>query len=311
MALDPIPELIRQVDRQRLRDNLFYLSRDPLPFRKLNYTLPGHAKSTLDEADDFIQAQLESWGYAVKKEACPVQAFRRDLAKPAAHQYSRPEPDDPWYTAYNLYATRVGAAHPEQIVVAIAHQDSQSWIDSPGAYDNAVGTVATLEIARVLREYTPARTIRFVFCNEEHTPWTSVTAARRARERGDDVVALFNLDGLGSKSQADADAGRRTCVTGYAKPEGKWLADLMVEVNETYGIGLIQTTCVQPIGNDDGSFVKEGYLSAVHNAGSKPQAGPNYHREGDVPELVDVENVALAAMASLAAIVRVAGSRVA
>ncbi len=43
-----------------MRKNLFYLARDPLPFRKLNFTLPGHDKNTLHEADDYIAGKLES-----------------------------------------------------------------------------------------------------------------------------------------------------------------------------------------------------------------------------------------------------------
>ncbi len=61
--VDPIPSLIAQVDAQRLRADLFYLSHDPLPFRKLNYTRPGQTRCSLYEADDFIQARLEGYGY--------------------------------------------------------------------------------------------------------------------------------------------------------------------------------------------------------------------------------------------------------
>ena len=58
---DPVLDLIEEVEEPRIRENLFYLAKDPLPYRKLNYTLPGHEKNTLYEADDFIQRQLESW----------------------------------------------------------------------------------------------------------------------------------------------------------------------------------------------------------------------------------------------------------
>ncbi len=308
MSHDPIPDLIRQVSAEEMRAALFYLAQDPLPYRRVNYTLPGHTQSTLDEADDYIQAQLESWGYAVEREGCPVQAFRRDRAKPITAQYSSPLPEDPWYTAYNLYARTPGSARPEEIVVAVAHKDSQSWIDSPGAYDNAVGTVASLEIARVLGGHRPARTICFLFCNEEHWPWTSVTAARRARERGDHIVAVFNLDGLGGKGTAEIEAGLKTNVTVYVGPEGERLAELMAEVNQAYGLGLRQSSYQAPApGDDHGSFINEGFLAAVANIGSYPYADPNYHQEGDAPERVDSENLVLATQASLAAIVRMAG----
>ncbi len=62
---DIIPDFIKQVSQERLEENLFYLAKDPLPYRKLNYTIPGHKKNTLYEADDFIQSKFESWGYEV------------------------------------------------------------------------------------------------------------------------------------------------------------------------------------------------------------------------------------------------------
>jgi len=52
--------LIWAVGGQRMTEHLFYLSEDPLPYRKLNFTLPGHEKNTLYEADDYVARQLES-----------------------------------------------------------------------------------------------------------------------------------------------------------------------------------------------------------------------------------------------------------
>ncbi len=306
MTKDPIPGLMARIRQRRLREQLFHLAKDPLPYRKLNYTIPGHEKNTLYEADDFIAAQLEASGYPVEREGVQVQAFRCDTSKPKASQFAPPAEDDPWYTAYNLYAKKTGTTQPDEIVVVMAHKDSQSWVDSPGAYDNAVGTVGSMEIARVLSEYAARRSIWFLYCNEEHTPWTSVTAAEKARARGDKIIAVFNLDSMGGKSQADIDAGRKTNVALYTEPEGKRLAELMCQVNEEYDIGLIQSTArrKQP-GDDDGSFVKAGFPAAVMNVGSYPYADPNYHRETDVPEAVDLENLQMAVQASLAAIVRV------
>lgn len=302
MAVDVIPELIAQIDIERLRTHLHYFSRNPLPFRKLNYTRPGQAKCSLYEADDYLQAQLESYGYSVEKEGVQVQAFRCDTSKPKAHQYSRPEPEDPWYTAYNLYANKVGAVHPDKIVLLLAHKDSQSWVDSPGANDNGVGTVALLEIARVLSEYTPQLSFRILFCNEEHRPWTSVTAAEGARDRGNNLVAIFNLDGLSRGTPADKAAGRQTNVTLYTESEGERFADLMAKVNETYNLGLIQRKFQRERpGDDDGSFVNAGFPHAVMNIGSYPYGDPHYHTENDVIENVDFENLVTSAQLSLAA----------
>ncbi len=296
--------LLKAVDPKRMSKHLFYLAKDPLPYRKLNLTLPGHGKNTLYEADDYLAAKLEAAGYHVEREGVQVQAFRRDTTKPKNAQYSPPKPEDPWYTAYNLYAEKKGRSHPEKIVVVCAHKDSQSWIDSPGANDNAIGTVGVLEMACVLAQYNPECTIRFLWCNEEHTPWTSKTAAQRAKERGDNIVAVFNTDGIGVKTAAETAAGKKTNVTAYTKPEGKRLAELMAEVNTRYAIGLEQRMVerTRP-GDDDGSFVLAGYPAAIINIGSWPYGDPEYHAEGDVPERCDVKNAALTVQASLAAIV--------
>ena len=247
MAEDPIPGLIELVDGERMKADLYYLAKDPLPYRKLNYARPGASKCTLYEADDYIQEKLESCGYTVEREGVPVQAFRCDTSKPKAHQYSPPMPEDPTYTAYNVYAEQKGTARPEEIILLLAHKDSQSWVDSPGANDNGVGTVGLMEIARIVAAYEPQRTIRFLFCNEEHRPWTSVTAAERARDRGDRLIAIYNLDGLGRSTPEDREAGRQTNVTLFTEDEGERFALLMAEVNETYIQDIYQ-------GHDQGMF---------------------------------------------------------
>lgn len=301
--MNPVRALMHQLSEENLHRHLFCLAKDPLPFRKLNYTLPGHEQNTLYEADAFIEAQLRGWGYEVEREGCPVKAFGYDESRPKHHKYVAPPPDAPTYIAYNLYAKKTGRRVPQEIILVLAHKDSQSWVDSPGAYDNAVGTVAVLEMARVLADYPCERSLWFLFCNEEHTPWTSVTAAQRCRERGDNLIAVFNLDGLGGKSDEDIAAGRKTNVTLYTAPEGKRLADLMAEVNEVCQIGLAQSSYQRPQpGDDDGSFVKAGYGCAVANIGSFPYADAQYHLEGDVPERVDIVNVHLSAQATLAAV---------
>ena len=283
---------LARVDEDRLRHDLFYLSKDSLPFRKLNYTLPGHERSTLDEADDFICSQLQAAGWPVEKEAVQVQAFRCDAAKPKAHQYSPPAPEDPWYTAHNLWARRTGSTHPDEIILLCGHKDSQSWVDSPGAHDNATGTAGLLELARVLGQVPLRHSVWLLFCNEEHTPWTSVTAAEGCRERGDRLAAVINCDGWGARTEAQAEADEKSHGIQYTCDEGRWLADLMVRMNEEYGIGLTQYVSQRERpGDDDGSFVQAGYGAAIMNGGGGAGTYPYYHREDDVPEYVDVESV--------------------
>ncbi len=301
-----IQSFIDKVEQERMTQDLLYLCSSPLTFRKLNYTRPGAEKCSLYEADDYITAQLEAAGYITESEGVKVQAFRCDASKPKSSQYSIPHADDPWYTAYNLYARKTGADVPDETIVICSHKDSQSWVDSPGAYDNVVGTIANIEIARLLAEYNSRRNLCFLFCNEEHIPWTSATAAQNAAERGENIVAVFNIDSIGGKSAEAVTAGRKTNYTLYTTPEGKVLADLQTRVIEEYGIPLEQHLYErQAPGDDDGSFVKAGFSAAIANLGSYPYANPDYHAETDTADRVDMENVALATQAILAAIMQV------
>lgn len=301
---DPaIAELVARVSEDELRGTIFCLAKDPLPYRKANYTRPGQTKSTLDETDDYVEAKLRGWGYRVEKEAHRAQAFRCDETRPRHHWYAAPLPEDPWYRIYDLNVRTAGAVRPDEIICLVAHKDSPSWIDSPGAHDNAVGTAGALEIARVLAGHPLQRSLWILFCNEEHMPWTSVAEAGAAKARGDDLIAVINLDALGGKSQEDRDAGRKTNVTLYTLPEAEPLTRLMAEVNEIYQIGLEQSTYLRKgPGDDDGSFVNAGYPAAIANFGSYPYADPNYHEAGDTAESVDVPNVRMTVQATLAAI---------
>lgn len=301
-----IAAALQRIDPERIRKDLFHLSKSPIPYRKANLTLPGHAKSTLDETDDFLTERLRKLGYSPWKEAVKAQAFGFDASKPRRSAYAMPKPDAPWYELQNVYAEKRGQRKPDEIILLLAHKDSQSWFDSPGAYDNGVGTVTILEFARVLAEYASQRTIRWLWCNEEHRPWTSVTAAKNAKARGDNLIAILNVDSIGGKSQAETDAGKKPNVTLYTKPEGKRLADLVARVNQEYRIGLEQRVLARTSpGDDDGSFINAGFPAAIVSIGSFPYADPNYHDSGDTPEKVDLPNVHLAAKAILAAVLHV------
>lgn len=286
-----------------MRQGVRYLSHDPLPRRVLNHTLPGHSLCTLYEADAWIMAQLQACGYLCEQDDTLVQAFGRDYAKPLAHQYAAPPPGAPWYTAHNVIAKKQGSEVPDELIIVLAHKDSQSWIASPGANDNAIGTVGVLEVARALAAYQPRHSLWFLWCNEEHTPWTSVTAAVNIKTAGLDVLAAINVDGIGVK--APRDAGKMTNVTRFVTPEGERLADLMADLNAEFHLGLAQSKhrSERP-GDDDGSFINAGFPWAVCNTGSIPYGDPNYHTEGDTYDKVDYANAVVAARLTLAAVLR-------
>jgi hypothetical protein len=290
-----------KVDKDRIMKGVYYLSKDPLPRRVLNWSLPGHSLSTLEEADKWIMEQLTKEGYKPETDETKVRAFGRDRSKPITQQYAKPADDAPWYTAHNVIASKIGSEFPDDLIIIVAHKDSQSWIPSPGANDNAIGTCGALELATALAGYKPKHTIRFIFCNEEHTPWTSITAAKNIKASGANVLAVINVDGIGVKPPEQA--GQMTNVTRFTTPEGERLADMMADLNTRHSIGLKQSKYKsQRPGDDDGSFINAGFPWSVLNIGSMPYGDPNYHQESDVAEKVDYENAKLAVKLTLAAI---------
>jgi hypothetical protein len=301
-----IREAIEKVSADRIRRDLFYLCRDPLLFRKVNYTRPGQIDCSLVEADEYIRDQLQSAGYDVETTYYQVQAWRCDKTKQPPNQwFSEPDPSDPWYDAANLEATRRGQEHPEEIIQLISHKDSMSWIDSPGAHDNGTGTVANMEIARILADCPLKRSARFLFCNEEHWPWTSRFAADAAATRGDRIIAALNQDGLDARSDADMLAGKLIHSIAYSTDEGKPLAEFIESCAGRYGISLDVRTRFKPnVNDDDGMYIKAGFRTTVMNTGGGGDT--EYHLPGDIPERVSLENVVRSTQLILAAVLEIA-----
>lgn len=158
-----IEQALQRISGDRMRSDLLPLSREPLPFRTANHTRPGQQVDSLTAADAHIRGQLQAAGREVVTTVHRLQALRRDSTKPLHHGYCAPAPEDPAYDATTLEATRQGAARADEFVQLVAHQDSMSWIDSPGAHDNATGTVVNLELARVLATCDPARSVGLQF----------------------------------------------------------------------------------------------------------------------------------------------------
>ncbi len=296
-----IASLLSDVSEENIKRHLFYLSKDPLPCRRINCTIPGHETCTLYEADDYIAACLEKYGYIVEREGAQARPYRRDETREKHAQHGQPWAEDPWYTLYNIHAVREGRELADDVLVMIAHKDSQSWVDSPGAYDNAAGTASLLEIARVLGNRAMRHALHVVFCNEEHAPWTSITAAATIHRRYRHVLAVINQDSPGRKRPEDTDLV--TCTTYYTTPEGKRLAEFMGHINRTYELGIAHDVFEHDgPRNDDGSFIKEGIPVAVHNGPIHSYRNPYYHTEEDKPERIDLNNVTQIARLSLAAV---------
>ncbi|MBW2276013.1 MAG: M28 family peptidase [Deltaproteobacteria bacterium] len=136
-------------------------------------------KDQLDRTADYIEAELRKADYDVESHWYEVSGDR----------------------VRNLDVLLRGRSRPEQYVVVGAHYDSAE--DSPGANDNGSAVAAVLELARIMRNDEPARSVRFVAFVNEEPPWFqtddmgSLRYARACRERGDDITAMLSIETIG------------------------------------------------------------------------------------------------------------------
>jgi hypothetical protein len=105
----------------------------------------------------------------------------------------------------NVVARLPGTARPERQILVSGHYDSRTIAGcdgegfAPGANDDASGTAAVLELARVLSPYQFRATILFVaFAGEEQGLFGSRHYAAAARQRGDHLIAMVTNDIIGN-----------------------------------------------------------------------------------------------------------------
>jgi Zn-dependent M28 family amino/carboxypeptidase len=101
----------------------------------------------------------------------------------------------------NIEFELVGRDNGKEIVIVGAHYDT--CLGTTGANDNASGIAAMMEIARLVKDSTIDRSIRFVaFVNEEPpffqtNEMGSYVYARSCRERNDNISAMISLETIG------------------------------------------------------------------------------------------------------------------
>ncbi len=105
----------------------------------------------------------------------------------------------------NIFAEILGTQYPQQRYIICAHFDDRPYADpAPGADDNASGVAATLEAARILTGYSLPYTVVFGFWNyEEGGLFGSQAYAAMAKSRGDQILAVINIDMIGWDGNGD------------------------------------------------------------------------------------------------------------
>lgn len=218
------------------------------------------------------------------------------------------------YSGRNVVAEVRGSTQPERVFIVGGHLDSISnvpYSNAPGADDNATGTAATMVLARLLRDYQPAMTVRFVhFTAEEQGHWGSKVYAASLRQRGEQVAGYFDLDMIGWDGNGDRVVEIHTAYG----PKSNALADQYLERNTRYAVGLTfeRKTGTASRFSDHASFWDNDYASflIIENFFTDAIANdrnPYYHNTGDLPSRVDFDYVARIARVTMAALVELAG----
>ena len=151
-----------------------------------------------------------------------------ETLRAAGHEVTRQRYEAQGVDCANLEITIPGRRRAGEIVLAGAHYDTVPG--SPGADDNASGVAAILELARLLREAQPARTIRLVAFVNEEPPFFfwgemgSKVYARAARDRGDDIRVMLSLEMLGCFSDRKGSQNYPPLLGHFYPEQGNFIA---------------------------------------------------------------------------------------
>ena len=188
----------------------------------------------------------------------------------------------------NIIATQTGVTNPNNIYIISAHYDSTH---NHGADDNASGTAAIIELARILSSYCTENTIKYALWDQEETGLNgSSYYAQQAQANGDNILGNFNIDMMGCDGNNDRafDIDVRPYVNSVAMSTQitSILADhFPTDVNNVTSdeIHLIATV-VNPgtFDSDHSSFWARGYSAILFGENwATNDITPGYHSNND------------------------------
>lgn len=184
---------------------------------------------------------------------------------------------------YNVVADLTGTETPDLYYITGGHYDAivypgDPFAGCPGADDNASGTAAAMEIARVLKlgNVQPTATIRFVlFAAEELGLNGSYYYTAQALASGEKIALMLNMDMIGHEPDT---AGYDVQLNQYAGSE--WIGDLATELAADYcSLGTFTMTFNETIGSDSDPFFLSGYPAIFFQ---EDHFSPEYHQMIDV-----------------------------
>ncbi len=152
------------------------------------------------------------------------------------------------WNAHNVICKKLGTIEPNKFIILGAHYDSYNtqsdpMVYAPGADDNASGTAAVMEIARVLADIPTRKTIIFVpFGAEEIGLVGSNYYSGVALANGWDIELMLNFDMIGWNPDETPNVWVKTDPASYAYAElasqlGSSRTTLLPYINTSAGGG--------------------------------------------------------------------------
>lgn len=302
-------------------------------------------RNTLSEQNDPKRGigAARDWLYAEFLKAAEASGGRMTVEKQSYEQPKATRIPQPTIVT-NVVATLKGT-QPEssdRIYVVSGHYDSMcnsptdAKCDAPGANDDASGTAAVLEMARVMAKHQFEATIVFMaVAGEEQSLLGSTHFAEQAKQKNWNIDAMFTNDIIGNtlggngvrdrgqvrvfsegvpSNETPAEANTRRSVGGENDSPSRQLARFIKEMGESYvpqfKVMLVYRRDRYGRGGDHIPFLERGYpavrFTEVHedfrhqHQNLRVENGVQF---GDLPEFVDfgyVANVARVNAVSLA-----------
>jgi hypothetical protein len=254
-----------------------------------------------------------------------LEVEKQTFLQPKANRI--PEPTN----LTNVLATLKGTTNPERVYVVSGHYDSMcssptdGKCDAPGANDDASGTAAVIEMARVMSKRRFDATIVFMtVAGEEQGLLGAAYFAEQAKQKQVNIEAMFTNDIVGGvtsyKNSADRntvrvfsegvpsneteqEANTRRSVGGENDSSSRQLARFIKETADKYlknfKVWMIYRRDRYGRGGDHIPFLERGFAAVRFTEPNEDYTHQHQNvrtengiQYGDLPEFVDFEYVA-------------------
>ena len=255
-----IAALVSSVDQQRITDHVAAIDE---PRNAIIH--PAQLQATAD----YLEAQLSSFGYPVTLDPVAFNAT----------------------TFPNVIGVQLGTVCPERVFIVGAHYDS--FETTPGADDNASGTAAMLEIARVLAGTPLPATVWYTGITlEESGLLGSIHMAQQGAAAGTEVVGMLSLEMIGyTTAIEDQDAvivigndASIRLVDSFRRASASFVPSLPQFSGTVAGNG---ETIPDIRRSDHAAFWDAGYQAMIVTDGG-PARNLNYHLATDTIDTLDM-----------------------